>query len=333
MQRRHVMLASLGAALVGTAGRANAQPARRDITIPVSSFSFASVVVRAAKELGLFEQNGLNARIVAMDSANVATSALIAGSAEVVVSGPGELIAAQARGQPVVLVVDVYRGFGASLVLAKAAAARSGVEASAPVAQRLKALDGLVIASPSATSSFTVAFKGAAEAVGAKLRFVYMAQPAMAAALENGAIQGMVASAPFWGFPVSRGGGVLWLSGPRGELPAQFMPVSTTSIQAMQPFAAANPRLMQQLIATVRGFGTIVAERPAVAKAAVAKLYPDVDAATMEVLFAAESERWNTRPMTPDDIRHEIEFIRSGGGSMPGLDRIDPAQALYTPPA
>jgi hypothetical protein len=111
------------------------------------------------------------------------------------------------------------------------------------------------------------------------------------------------------------------------------MPASTTSIQAMQPFASANPRLMQQIIATVRAFGAIVATQPAIAQAAVAKLYPDVDATTMDVLFAAESERWNTRPMTPDDIRHEIDFIRSGGGSMPGLDRIDPAQALYTPQA
>ena len=126
-------------------------------------------------------------KIFAMDSANAATAALIAGSAPVVLSGPGELVAAVARSQPVVLVADVYRGFGASLVLSNAVAARTGV--------------------------------------GAKIRFTYMAQPAMVAALENGAVEGMIASAPFWGFPVARKAGVLWLSGPKGELPPENMPV------------------------------------------------------------------------------------------------------------
>ncbi len=164
-------------------------------------------------------------KIFAMDSANAATAALIAGSAPVVLSGPGELVAAVARSQPVVLVADVYRGFGASLVLSNAVAARTGVDTAAPWRDRLRALDGLLIASASATSSYTVSYKGAADGVGAKIRFTYMAQPAMVAALENGAVEGMIASAPFWGFPVARKAGVLWLSGPKGELPPENMPV------------------------------------------------------------------------------------------------------------
>ncbi len=333
MQRRGLMLGSLGSALAVAAGHAHAQQTLRDITIPISSFSFATGGLRIAVALGLFAKNGLNAKVVAMDSANAATSALIAGSVDVVASGPGELVAAQSRGHPVVLIVDVYRGFGASLVLAKTAAAQTGVDPAAPAAQRIKALDGLIVASASVTSSYTVSFKGAADAVGAKIRFVYMAQPAMAAALENGAVQGMIASAPFWGVPVARGAGVLWLSGPKAELPADNMPASTESIQAMRPFAEANPKLMQQLIASIRDLGAMIVAKPDVVKAAAAKLYPDVDAATMDVLFAAEANNWNTRPMTPADMQHEIDFIRSGGASLPGLDRLDPAQLLYTPPA
>ena len=331
MQRRHILLSALGAGFAAQT-KAQAQTPLRDITIPVSSFSFATAAVRVAQSLGLFAKNGLNARIVAMDSANAALSALIAGSAEVVVAGPGELIAAQARGQKVQLLVDVYRGFGASLVLAKAVAARTGIDSAAPAAERLKALDGLLIASASATSSYTASYKGAAQAAGARIRFTYMTQPAMAVALETGAIQGMIASAPFWGLPVARGSGVLWLSGPKAELPPENMPASSTSIQVMQPFADANPRLMQQLVTTIQDLGQMIATRPDMVKAAVAKLYPDVEPATMDVLFAAESDRWNTRPMTIEDIRHEIDFMRSGGASMPGLDAINPAAALYSPP-
>jgi ABC-type nitrate/sulfonate/bicarbonate transport system substrate-binding protein len=328
---RRGVLAGLAAS--GVAGAARAQAGLREITVPVSSFSFASAGARAARSLGLFARHGLQPRFVAMDSANAATSALIAGSAEVVVSGPGELVAAQARGQPVVLVADVYRGFGASLVLAKDVAERTGIPPAAPWPMRHKALDGLLIASASATSSYTASYRGAAEAAGARIRFTYMTQPAMVAALQSGAVQGMIASAPFWGFPVAHGAGVLWLSGPKGELPPGNMPASTTSLQAMRPFAMANPTLMQQLIDTMRDLADAVERSPREVQAAVAGLYPDVDAATMDVLFAAEARAWITRPMSPADMRHEIEFVRSGGVTMPGIDRIDPAAMLYAPRA
>ncbi len=326
---RRAFLAAVGA-LAG-ARTAGAQPQLRDLNLPVSSLSFASAGVQLANVLGLFAKNGLSPRIIAMDSANAATAALIAGSAQVVVSGPGELVAAQARGQPVVLVADVYRGFGASLVLSKAAAARTGIDADAPWRERHKALDGLLIASASPTSSYTASYRGAAESVGAKIRFTYMAQPAMTAALESGAVQGMIASAPFWGFPVGRGAGVLWLSGPKGELPPENMPASTTSMQAMRGVAAAEPVLMRQLIDTQRALGAMVETAPDQVRAALGKIYRDIDAATMDVLFAAESRAWITRPMTRADMQHEIDFVRSGGSSIPGLDRIDPASLLYVP--
>jgi ABC-type nitrate/sulfonate/bicarbonate transport system substrate-binding protein len=326
---RRLVLAGLGAAALG--GAVGARSAPRDLTVSLASTSFATAAIRAAQVLGLFAARGLNPKLVVMDNANAATSALIAGSADLAVSGPGELIAAHARNQPVVLIADIYRGFGASLVLSKAAAAGAGLDPSAPAPARIKALDGLLIAAPSATSAYTASYKGAAESAGAKIRFTYMGQPAMAAALESGAVQGFIGSAPFWGFPVSRGAGVLWLSGPKGELPAANVPVSTADIQALRSFADANAAVMRQVIDTVREFGALVQSKPEDVKAALAKLYPDIDPATMDVLFAAESRAWVTRPLTPSDMQHEVEFMRASGTAIPGLDRINPASTLYRP--
>ncbi len=213
----------------------------QDVTIPISSTSFATAGVRVAKELGLFEKNGLAARFVVMDSANGATAALISGAAQIVQSGPGELVAARSRLQPVVAGADLYKGLSASLVLSADAVRRSGTDPAATIDQRLKALDGMVIASPSATSSYTVAFRLAAESVGAKIRFTTMAQPAMAAALQAGAIGGMISGAPFWSVPVASGAGVLWISGPRGDLPPQYTPASSVSIQALESTVRSNP--------------------------------------------------------------------------------------------
>ncbi|MGH6860542.1 MAG: ABC transporter substrate-binding protein [Phyllobacterium sp.] len=301
----------------------------RELKIPISSFSFATAGVRVAREMGIFEKYHLNANVVLMDSGNAAISALIGGAAEVVLTGPGEIVAARGRGQAVVIVADVYRGLGASLVLSKAAAAKLKVKSDAPVAERLKALDGLLIASASATSAYTVAFKGAAESQGANIRFSYMAQPAMVAALESGAIDGFIAGAPFWGISVTKGNAELWLSGPKGDLPKQNTPVSTLSFQATEDFAAKNPDLMDKLIAVTQDLGTAVRERPEDVKKALAKLYPDVDVKSLDLLFAAESPAWESKPLTKEDMAHEIAFVKSMGISLPQIDSVDPADLLF----
>ena len=259
------------------AGSAFGQQAR-EISVGVGSTSFATVGVRIAKEMGLFAKRGLDAKFTIMDSANVATQALISKSVNFVLSGPGELVAAQARGQNVVAISNAYMGLSGWLVLSKATADKLGVSPTAPVTERLKALNGLVIASTSPTGGFTVAFRGATEGVGATIRFTYMSQPAMPAALESGAIQGYISGAPFWAVPVVKGSGVLWLSGPKGELPAANVPATSGDMQAMRDFAEANPDLIKTVAAVFDDLAKAVDERPAEVKAAVARLYPDLDA-------------------------------------------------------
>jgi ABC-type nitrate/sulfonate/bicarbonate transport system substrate-binding protein len=119
--------------------------------------------------------------------------------------------------------------------------------------------------------------------------------------------------APFWGIPVAKGAGVLWLSGPKAELPPRNMPISSVSLQAMQDFAAANPKLMNELQAVVTDVGTAVDRRPDDVKAAIARLYPTLDVKTTDLLVSTEAATWKTRPLTADDIRHEIAFVKWTG--------------------
>jgi ABC-type nitrate/sulfonate/bicarbonate transport system substrate-binding protein len=330
MPSRRTVLAGLGASLLAPAVRA--ETSLRDLSIPISSYSFATAGVRAAQALGCFTRHGLNVKLVNMETGSTLTSALVSGSVQIVLGGPGELIAANARGQPVVLLTNVYWGMSASLVLAKDVADRTGVSASAPARDRLRALDGLLIASPSATSSYTASFRGAAESVGAKMRFTYMSQPSMIAALEAGAVQGYIAGAPLWGAQVARGKAVLWVSGPRGDLPQQNTPASVTGFNAMRPVAEANPDLMRQVLDSYRDFSDILEKDPDQARGAVAKLYSDIDTATINLLFNAEYNAWKMRQVTVADMQQEITFMRAAGTSLPGLDKLDPAAMLYVPP-
>jgi ABC-type nitrate/sulfonate/bicarbonate transport system substrate-binding protein len=300
-----------------------------ELVIAIASPSLVAALPRIAKEMGLFEKHKLDVRFIIMDSANSATSALISGSVKIAVSGPGELVTAQARGQKMVVIANTYGGIGASLVLAKGNADKLAVTPTASVAERLKILDGMLLASTTATSAYTVALKTAAKAAGAVPRFTYMAQAAMPAALESGAVQGFFTSAPFWAMPVLRGTGVLWISAPRGELPREFTPASSASLQATREFADKNPELMRSLADIVAAFAQAIRDNPAAVKQAVARLYPDLDPPTLDLLFASESIAWQAKRLTPADMAHEIAFVKANGAALPQLDSIDPAALLF----
>jgi ABC-type nitrate/sulfonate/bicarbonate transport system substrate-binding protein len=303
--------------------------ALRPVTVATSSSSIPAGAARIAKELGLYEKQGLQARVTPMDSGSVATAALLSGAVEFVTSGPSDVVTAHGVGQSVVALVSGYRGFAATLVLSKAAADKVRVAPNAPVAARLKALDGLTIASPSASSTFSVGPKSATEGVGAKMNFTYMAQPAMVAALRRGIIDGFIASAPYYLQPVSDGTGVVWISGAKGEWPRLSSPLNSVVLMAKRDFAEANRDLVTRMSAVFADLWKAMDERPGDVKAAMARLWPDVDAKTLDLLFASESSGFKAGPVSVDDMAHEIAFMKLGGVNLPQMDRLNPAAMVF----
>ncbi len=324
---RRAIVGGFGVSLFAPAVRAQSQ--LTDLTIAISSTSFATASVRAADILGCYARNGLNVKFPIMETGANLTAALVSGAVQVILGGSGEQVAAWVRGQQIVTLTNVYWGMAASIVLAKDVAERTGISPSASTRERFKALDGLLIAGPSATSTYTNAFKGAAEAAGAKIRFTYMAQPAMVAALESGVIQGYAAGAPFWGSQVARGKAVMWLSGPKGDVPPENTPASITAFQAIRAVADANPGLMRQVIASYRDFSDILEKTPEKVRAALGKIYPDVETDTLDLLFTAENGAWKMRPVTADSMKQEIAFMRASGASLPGIENLNPAAMFF----
>lgn len=315
--------ATLAAAVIATAQ----QP--QPVSIGLSSSSTVAAAPRVAKELGLFDKHGLNVRFVVLENTNAATTAIISKSIDMALVGPGDLVAANTRGQNIVLIASAYAGMGGSLVLSKATADKLGVTANAPAKDRLKALDGLLIGTASATSPYTVAFRGATKGVDAAPRFTYLSVPGMAAALETGAVQGFIASASFWVPPVLKGSAVLWLNGPKGELPAENTPSLTLAVASLRDYAQANPAVVQKVNAVFADLSKAIDERPAEVKAAAVKLYPDLDARTLELMLNAELPAWKARRIAARDIAHEIEFVKATGAQLPGIEKLDPASLLF----
>jgi ABC-type nitrate/sulfonate/bicarbonate transport system substrate-binding protein len=324
-------LALAGAMMASSAPGASAQSAAlTPITMAVSSTTLAYGGLRIAQQAGLFQKNGLDPKVIVMDSGNAAITAVLAGSAEFSAAGPGEVLAAKVRGQNMVILANMYRGLSGSLVLSKATAAKLALPANASVEQKLKVLNGLTIASPSATSAYTHPVKSAAEAVKANIKFIYMAQPAMVAALRVGAVQGMIAGAPFSLMPISDGSGVLWLSGPKGDLPPSVLPASSACLQTSETYAKAHPKIIKEIHKVFADLSQVIKQHPEQAKAMLGKGYPDLDPAALAAIFEEDGQNWAQPVMTEADIRQEIA-IQMSSGSLQNADQVAPASILLMP--
>lgn len=322
---------ALGSSLL-TASLAYAQPAAVPVVnFAVSSTSLATAGLRIAENAGLFAKVGLQAKVITMDSGSAAMAALLSGSVQFAVAGPPEALAARARGQDVVIAANLYRGLAGSVVMSKATAAKLGTRADAPINDRLRALDGLTVAVPSATSALLGPLKAAAAATGAKVKYTYLAQPAMVPALETNAIDAMMASSPFSGVPILKGTGVLWINGPGGDLPADVSPASSACILTTAATAAANPELIRKFRAVLDDLVVLIKQKPDEAKRALAKAYPQLDAAALDLAFAQQSDNWTQPMFTEADVKQEIKLLRSAT-PIPGLENVVPQSVLLKTP-
>lgn len=306
---------------------------KRPISIALSSGSIPGGAARMARRLGLFEKHSLEPRIVAMETSTVATTALISGSVNFTTSGMADVVVAQARGQQMIAVRNLYGGFAPVLVLANETARRLRVQADAPVQERLRALDGVLIAMAGTSGSFVFALRQATESVGARIRSVNIGMPTMVAAMETGAVEGYFASAPYYAPPVIKGTGVIWLNGPKGEFPAQYTPASQNGLNTTRAYAEANPEIMQRMIAVFDDFGAVVRDRPGDLKVAMAQEYPDMDARTLELVFETEIRSFGrAKQLTVEDVEREIAFVKASGVPLPDAEKLVPRQLLYRVP-
>lgn len=327
---RRSVLAGLAASL--SAPRVLLAQSLIPLKLPISSASYSNAGAKAAATLGLFEKQGLAVEFVNTNSANIATTTLISGSADVVLSGAGELVVALAKKIPIAIMTHAYWGFGGTLVLSTEAVTKAGMSPTEPVEKRLRALQGLRIGTASASSAFTHAFRGFAKSAGVEPNFIYMGQPEMLAGLAAGVIDGFIASAPYWGQPVEAGKAVVWISGPKNELPRQFIPGSSNSFQVMRANAERKRDLMARVLATYTEFSAVLKADPDKVKAVVNPQYPGLAPATLDLLFESESPHWLVRELTTADIRHEIDFMRATAGTeLPSLTEEFLQSVIFRP--
>ena len=316
--------------LLGSAGTLAIHRARAatPATLAVSSTTLAYGGLRIALGAGLYARNGIDLKVTVMDSGNAALAAVLGGSVAFASAGPGEVLAARMHGQDIVIVLNFYRGLLASLILSKATAAKTGVAPNAPLEKRLHALDGLTIALPSPTSSVLQPYKAAAEGVGAKMKYAYMTQAATVAALQAGAVEGGLLVPPFSLAALANGSGIIWINGPRSELPADVSPTSSVCAQTTSAYAKANPTVIAAMRQTAKDLGVFLRERPQDALTHLMHAYPSLDEASAKALLIENTPNWSNPTLSVDDIKQEISILVRANG-LPGVEKVDPAAVLW----
>ncbi len=322
---RIALAASAAAPMLGRAALA----ADDEVAIALSSNSLAYGGLAIAEKGQLFEKHGIKPRVIRMDSGNAATSALIGGSVQFCTSGMEEVLAARSRGQKIVVVANLCRGDTAVVVLSKDQAGKTGVSPDAPPAERLKALAGMSIATPSITSAFNAPLTAAVGQYGGKVSYISIAQPAMMAALKSGAINAFMASSPFWEPAILQGVGVVWLTTPKpGELPEEFVPISVAVLQTTEDYARANGPVIAKLRAVFQDAATLIKTQPDEAKRLLAQAYSQVDPKVLELAWQVNSASWTKPTLTEADIDHQMR-ITQASGLIKNLDQVDKNSILW----
>jgi len=310
-------------------GGGTAAAAAMPLSVAIASRNFGAMAALAtAEKAGLFNKQQLAPTFTTMNNGSTAMAAMLGGSANFCVVGPAEVFAATLHGQDVVLVANLYRGLSGSLVLSRSAAEASGVAADAPIQSRLRALDGLVVAVPSATSSLLGPLKAVADDMKINVRFTYIGQTEMPSSLAAGAIQGMMASSPVWTRPITDGTGVLWINGPKGELPDAVLPRMSGVLATTRAFAIANPQVVAGVVSVLTSLANLVQSDPAAARQDFADAYPEIPHDLAAQLFDGESYNFTQPRISADDVTHDQSLMLRLGAGIEGLAAITPSQVL-----
>jgi ABC-type nitrate/sulfonate/bicarbonate transport system substrate-binding protein len=275
----------------GSSSGAASKPASlTNVTLIIPSLSANQALGFIALKAGIFKKNGLNVKTVNAGTGALAVEALTGGSGQFVVTGSADLFSAAKSGQHLYILAKASSGLSTQIVLTSAGVKATGLTASAPLAQRIKALNGLTIASPSAASSWTAQAAKAAATQGATIKFTYVQENSMAAAMQAGKIDGLVAAPPWSTEALYAKTGTLWLSGPGGTFPGGYAVSSYGDplVATTQAYGNAHPKVTEEFTKSILQAGALLSSQPAQAAAYVKQVaYPTMSEAEFQQVWAA----------------------------------------------
>ncbi|WP_160573675.1 ABC transporter substrate-binding protein [Actinomadura physcomitrii] len=273
--------------------------------IAMSSNSMTAAPVLAALSRNTFSAHGITVKPVAMNgSSSNSLAALLSGDTQFAFLGGTNAVDARAQGSPVVIVGATATNLLTMSVSKKVAdsLAERGVRPDSPIADRVKALKGLTIAtSPPGSLSHTILL-GMLKAFGVSQTAVKVV-PSDPGAMTAGIKRGLY-DAVFWPVGVMEpsyadGTAKLFISFPAGDVP-QIPSFMQGVVITTERVVKSNPDAVKKVRDALIDAGNLIRQDEKTAKTAVKNYaFESVDQASFDQQWAIAKRAWLTDLKVP----------------------------------
>jgi NitT/TauT family transport system substrate-binding protein len=284
-------------------------------TQAVASFSF--LPADYAQDAGYFKEEGLDVQQIATKGGGPDMAALVSGNVNFNFGvGVYQINAIRAK-RDLVTVLNMEQRPSISVVISKAAAAKTGVKPDAPLKERAAALKGLKIGVTRPGSLTDKEIRRLMKIGGLKegdVKIVAIGSAkSMIAAIKLGQIDGFSISIPYDRLAVNQGLAVQWVDNPAGQDPA-IDPFLMSSLVTTPTMVKEHPELVRKMVKALRHAIADIISKPIPDIIKVIKhRYSTIDEHTMEVSLAAAKKLMNpTGEVSLQMAKNTVEFDGRG---------------------
>ena len=307
-----------GALAAGCALPASAQ-ASDTVSFATASITMLYLPLYVADVMGFFTQQRIAAEITEFKGGGTTAMASVLGrSADIYVGAPSTAISAIDRGSDAIIVGAILTEFALDLVLRKEVAAKKGITASSPLAERLAALKGLRIGVSGAGSGthqiaqYVLRLAKLDPESDATIMFIGSG-PDMMATLLSGRADAVVTANPNSDLEAAKYGAVILFHGAAGDYPG-LRGVPNVVLVATRRWCAANPDRASRTLTAIRLAEAALQDPAQTDKArdlVYGKYFDQSDKAIFDVAWSAIRPAFPANPaLTVEQMQRNIQFLQ-----------------------
>jgi NitT/TauT family transport system substrate-binding protein len=285
-----------GATTTGGATTSSAPLEPIKVTFLPATESLAVLTQLQALANDYFEEEGIELEYLGvLANAAQAAQTVVTGQADIAGTGSTGVIATASADRDVVAIASISKEPTTILTLSNETIeelAAQGVTPDSPIEERVQALKGLTLGLPTAGSSTDILVRSTLAEYGVNPDSDLTIQPvqdgpSLAAALRVNQVDGIAFSPPDSVVGVADGTAQIWISYPRGDVPA-FAGMPLTDIVTSRQYLEENPEAVRRMLKALwRASEDIKNDPEAVRPVVKERFFPDLDQAVYDQSFDA----------------------------------------------
>ena len=246
--------------------------------LTVETLSYGPLYI--AVEEDYFKEEGVDLKFVQVEGGAPAVQALVGGSVQFAALDSGGINQANDKGIDFIGIQSNVNKLTMDLVLSNEAIQRIGIDRSAPIEERLKALKGLTlgITGPgAATDTFTRYYLREAGLTDEDVKIIAIGSgPSLATALKQGQIDGFMLSPPQPQIVEAAGTGKIFISASQGDVPE--LDIFPYEIMATRrSYAKENPEIVKAIATAISRANNLMLDHPDEALAVLQRRFRNVE--------------------------------------------------------